>query len=293
MNWTIKKTVVAVTIALILAVSGLAYTFMTDQTNRKDAENLNAEIQSLNSELLSSENELDRLNTSLIQLLRELSDLEASTISIDRSIVNMEGNISSIQAEFVAIQDNISIIQTEITGFQANASSPITIQASILDLQSEVANLEARVNALETERSIIIRVNFLAFIPDNSPPGGEDYLLDVEVEGSEIYSQARTGHSRFIKPRYLDLVIRNGMPFMGAQVTVRIYAYWHLDDMVIDIDPNPAHGRTIGTNPEGGYLTLTYVIGDVIQDSVDGNDDTYLADQYDAYFQYKVETLVQ
>ena len=142
------------------------------------------------------------------------------------------------------------------------------------------------------ERAITIRVNFVSFVPDNVPPGGEDYLIDCEAVGTDIYAQARTGHSRFIQPTYLDLVVPDGVQFMGDQVTISIYAYWHLDDMVIDIDPDPANGRTVGTNPAGGYLTLTYTIGTILQGDVDGNDDLYLLDVYDAYFEYEVETMI-
>ena len=137
----------------------------------------------------------------------------------------------------------------------------------------------------------MIRINFVSFVPDATPPGGQDYLFDAEAEGPSVYAQARTGHSRFIKPRYLDLVVRNGTGFIGVQVIIKLYAYWHLDDVVIDIDPDPAHGRTIGTDPSGGYLTLSYTIGTVLQGTVNGNDDRYALDQYDAYLSYKIETL--
>ncbi|MEM2906305.1 MAG: hypothetical protein QW587_11320 [Candidatus Bathyarchaeia archaeon] len=62
----------------------------------------------------------------------------------------------------------------------------------------------------------MIRISFLSFQPDGSPPGGEDYLIDAEVGGAGMYAQARTGHSRFIRPRYLDLAIRIGTGFIGA-----------------------------------------------------------------------------
>ncbi len=145
---------------------------------------------------------------------------------------------------------------------------------------------------MEMERAITIRVNFLSFVPDSVPPGGKDFLIDCEAVGTDIYAQARTGHSRFIEPTYLDLVVPDGVQFIGDQVAISIYAYWHLDDMVIDIDPDPANGRTIGTDPTGGYLTLTYTIGTVLQGAVDGNDDLFVLDLYDASFEYMVETIL-
>jgi len=266
-----KNIVIFIAIATILAVSGLGYTFITNETNRKSNENLNVQIQAVNSDLISLQNRLTALNSSLTQLSKSLGDLDTD---LQREIVNIQGNVSSLLIQISNIKSDIS-----------------TIQSSISDLQSKVASLETRVSTLEAERPITIRINFLSFVPDAVPPGGADYLFDAEVEGPGVYAQARTGHSRFIKPRYLDLVVRNGTRFIGTQVTIKLYAYWHLDDVVIDIDPNPAHGRTIGTNPSGGYLTLSYTIGTVLQGTVNGNDDGYVLDLYDAYLAYKIETL--
>jgi len=190
--------------------------------------------------------------------------------------------------DITTLKSNVTTLSTQIFNIQKDISA---IQALISDLQSKVASLETGVSTLEAEKSIVIRINFLSFVPDATPPGGQDYLFDAEAEGPSVYAQARTGHSRFIKPRYLDLVIRNGTSFIGTQVTMKLYAYWHLDDVVIDIDPDPAHGRTIGTDSSGGYLTLSYTIGTVLQGAVNGNDDGYVLDQYDAYLSYKIETL--
>lgn len=301
-----KNTVIFIAIATILAVSGLGYTFMASEANRKTNANLNSEIQAVNSDLALLQNRLTTLNSSLTQLSDRLGDLDAD---LQREIVNIQANVSSLATQISNIRNNVSAIQADISNMQIDVTSlksNITslstqisniqkdisaIQTSISDLQSKVVGLETRVSTLEAEKSIVIRINFVSFVPDATPPGGEDYLFDAEAEGPGVYAQARTGHSRFIKPRYLDLVIRNGMLFIGTQVTIKLYAYWHLDDVVIDIDPDPAHGRTIGTNPSGGYLTLSYTIGTVLQGTVNGNDDGYVLDLYDAYLAYKIETL--
>jgi len=331
---SMKNVVIFVAIATILAVSGLGYTFIASETNRKSNENLNVEIQAVNSDLTSLQNRLTTLNSSLTQLSKSIGDLDAD---LQREKVNTQANVSSLSTQISNVRNNVSAIQRDISKIQteiiilksnvtslstqisdiksgvstidtniANLQSNVTalsteianiqndvstILTLIADLQSKVASLETRVSTLEAEKSIVIRINFVSFVPDATPPGGEDYLFDAEAEGLNMYAQARTGHSRFIKPRYLDLVIRNGTHFIGTQVTIKLYAYWHLDDVVIDIDPDPAHGRTIGTNPSGGYLTLSYTIGTVLQGTVNGNDDGYALDQYDAYLAYKIETL--
>jgi len=301
-----KNLIVFAALATILAASGLGYAFMSNENNRKTSENLNAEIQAVNSDLTSLQNRLITLNGSLIQLSKTLSDSE---VDLQREIVKLQANVSSLATQISDVRNNVSAIQKDIsniridiTTLKSNVTTLSTqisniqrdisaIQALISDLQSRVASLETRVSTLEAEKSIVIRINFLSFVPDATPPGGEDYLFDAEAEGPGVYAQARTGHSRFIKPRYLDLVIRNATRFIGVQVTIKLYAYWHLDDVVIDIDPDPAHDRTIGTNPNGGYLTLSYTIGTVLQGTVNGNDDAYILDQYDAYLAYKIETL--
>jgi len=268
----------AAAVAIILATSGLGYTFMASETDHRSDENLGIEIETVNTELTSLQSKLTTLNTSLTKLSKSLSDLDSD---LKQEIVNLQANVSSLSTQISGLRNDVSTIQSDISAIQISVSS----------LESQVSSLETRVSALEEDQSIAIRINFVNFIPDNTPPGGEDYLFDAEATGPNIYAQARTGHSRFIKPRYLDLVIRNGKQFIGVQVTIKLYAYWHLDDVVIDIDPDPDHGRTIGTNPSGGYLTLGYTIGTVPSGSVNGNDDGYALDLYDAYFAYKVETL--
>jgi len=323
-----KGVTIFVIIATILAVIGLGYTFMASKAQSEANETIGIEIEDLNSDLSSLQNHLNTLNSSLTQLTHDLENLDAEMqseivsiqgdisslenemLSVQTGITNMQSDVVSLMTQISDIQNELSDIQVDITNLQSSVASLSTqisniqsdlstVQASVTDLQgavlllqSEVSDLGGRVTALETERAIVIRINFLTVTPDAVPPGGEDYLFDAEAVGTNIYAQDRTGHSRFIEPRYLDLVIENGTQFIGDQVTINIYAYWHLDDMVIDIDPDPAHGRTIGTDPNGGYLTLTYTIGTVLQGSVDGNDDGYILDLYDAYFDYKVETLI-
>ena len=283
-----------------------------------DLDDLDVELRG---DIADTEYDVSNIQTEIIQLQNELSiiwkdfqtdigNLQYNVSSLTAQVSDIQSDLSTIQAQITDLQDGLSGVQVDIDDLQTDVTSLSaqlsdiqndisTIQSSIMDLQgsvlllqSELSSLEDRVTALEMERAITIRVNFLSFVPDKNPPGGEDYLFDGEAVGTDIYAQARTGHSRFVEPRYLDLVVPNGVQFIGDQVTISIYAYWHLDDMVIDIDPDPANGRTIGTDPAGGYLTLTYTIGTILQGAVDGNDDAYILDLYDAYFEYEIETIV-
>lgn len=263
-----------------------------------DVSNIQTEIIQLQNELSviweDFQTDIGNLQYDVSSLTAQVSDIQSDLSSIQTHITDLQGDLSDVQVDIDDLQSDVTTLSTQISDIQNDIStiqsSIVDLQGSVLLLQSEVSSLEDRVTALEMERAITIRVNFLSFVPDNSPPGGEDYLFDGEAVGTDIYAQDRTGHSRFIEPRYLDLIVQNGTQFIGDQVTISIYAYWHLDDVVIDIDP--IEGPTIGTNPDGGYLTLTYTIGTVLQGSVDGNDDGFvLLDLYDAYFEYKVETL--
>jgi len=306
----VKHIFVIAVLATILAASGLGYAFLSTESNRRVNEGLDAEIEAINSDLTSLGNKLTTLNSSLTQLSQNLgkldSELQNEIEGIQANVSSLVTQVSNLQSNVSAIQKDITNVHTDITKLWANVTSISTqisniqkdisvIQSLIANLQDTVASLEARVSALEAERLVVIRVNFIRFEPHDHIVGDwtDDYLIDIGIFlGDVILAQGRTGHSRFIKPEYLDLVIRNGSKFVGSQVTIKIYAYWHLDDMVIDIDPDPAHGRTSGTNPSGGYLTLTYTIGATLTGAVDGNDDDYILDQYDAYFEYKIETLL-
>ena len=252
-----------------------------------DIGDLEYDVSSLTIQVSDIQIDLSTINTQITDLQGDLSDVQVD-------VTNLQGDLSGVQVDVANLQSDVATLSAQITDIQNDIStlqsSIVNLQGAVMLLQADVSSLEDRVTALEMERAITIRVNFVSFVPDNVPPGGEDYLIDCEAVGTDIYAQARTGHSRFIEPTYLDLVIPDGVQFMGDQVTISIYAYWHLDDMVIDIDP--VDGPTIGTDPTGGYLSLTYTIGTVLQGAVDGNDDLRLLDLYDAYFEYEVETMI-
>jgi len=293
-----KNIMIFVVAATILAVSGLGYTFIASETNRKTNENLNAEIQAVNSDLAFLQNRLTTLNSSLTQLSDSLGDLDAD---LQREIVNIQANVSSLATQISNLKNNVSAIQTDIsnirtdiTNLKSNVTSLSTqisniqkdisaIQASISDIQSTVASLETRVSTLESKRPLVIRIWFLSFEPDNIPATGKDYLFDVKLSwglGIESYVYGRTGHSRFVAPNYLDLSVNRTL--MGSTVEITIFAYWHADDILIDINGDTADC----------HLVRTYKIGTVFQETVNGNNDGIILDPYDATMTYKVETLL-
>lgn len=157
--------------------------------------------------------------------------------------------------------------------------------------------VDAGVDAVPYEE-LKVRINFLEFSTDHSSAAGDDYLFDVEIKSEEkegCYAQARTGHSRFIQPEYLDLSLP--VACSGELTRVKIFGYWHLSDILIDIDPESSHGHCLQTSiinpegPEGCYLSLDYTIGSILEGEVDGNNDGFLVDPFDGLLKYKIETL--
>lgn len=287
---SLNKVWMAVAVATILATAGLAYGFMTSEANRKSDENLNTEIEDINSDLTSLQNRLILLNNSLALLSKGLDDLGAD---LELDIMNLQVDVSSLSTQISGLKSDISVIQTDITRLKSDVAVLSTqisdtkedisaILTLISDLQSRVSTLEARMSALESERPLIVRIWFLSFEPDIIPVTGKDYLFDVKLSwgvGIESYVYGRTGHSRFIAPNYLDLSV--GRTLMGSTVEITIFAYWHADDILIDINGNSADRQ----------LTKTYTMGTVLRETVDGNEDGVILDPYDAVMTYKIETL--
>jgi len=272
----------AVAMATLIAASGLGYAFMASEADRKGDETLNAEIEDVNSDLAFLQNRLTMLNGSLAQLSSGLDGLGAD---LEQDIVDLEAHISSLSTQISDLRSNISSIQEDI----------VAVQTIIAELQTRLTAIETRVSTLESKRPLVVRIWFLSFEPDDIPVTGRDYLIDVKLSwasGVKAYVYGRTGHSRFVVPNYLDLSVNRTL--MGSTVQIAIFAYWHLDDYPIDIDPDPAHGIVIFTPSysSGASLSLQYTLGgSALEGSVDGNDDGFLLDLYDANFVYKIETL--
>lgn len=117
-------------------------------------------------------------------------------------------------------------------------------------------------------------------------PQVDDWLVDIafiDASGS-CYASARSGHSRFVEPRHIDVTFNRTL-CEGVSVSIEVYAYLHLSDNLIDIDPTPRAqgGQQCGLptqlDPDGCYLTVDgYILGSTISGSVDGRDDGILLD---------------
>lgn len=137
-----------------------------------------------------------------------------------------------------------------------------------------------------------LKVRFLSFVPDSWIQN--DYILAVELEIPSVsyYDEKRTDCSRYLSQiPPLEFSINGSWIELNAKVT--IVARWHLDDVLIDINPNPADGRWGPFYKPASALVLWYVIGaNATQGSADGKDDGYLLDYpHDAHIQYRVATL--
>jgi len=128
----------------------------------------------------------------------------------------------------------------------------------------------------------------------------DDYILQVEFEIPSVghYEAKRTPCGRYLSDLTpLEFNVQEG--WLNHSARFIIVAFWHLNDVIIDINPNPADGRWIPgayfeeAAKKASALVISYKIGsDPMQRSADGNDDGYLADlNNDAYIKLVVETL--
>ena len=136
------------------------------------------------------------------------------------------------------------------------------------------------------------KVRFLSFLADSWIQN--DYILSVELEipSASYYGEKRTDCSRYLSQLpFLEFSIDDS--WIGLDAKITIVARWHLDDVLIDINPNPADGRWGPFNKQASALVLSYVIGATpVQGSADGKDDGYLLDyRHDAHIAYALETL--
>jgi hypothetical protein len=141
--------------------------------------------------------------------------------------------------------------------------------------------------------NFILRVRFPSFLPYSWILN--DYILAVELEipSMSFYDEKRTDCSRYtsqIPP--LEFSIDDS--WIGLDAKITIFARWHLDDVLIDINPNSADGRWGPFYKQASALVLSYVIGaPSMQGSADGKNDGYLLDYpHDAYISYVIETPV-
>ena len=219
--------------------------------------------------------------TALAEILARLDAAEADIDALEQNLATLRARVDALDTGIASLESTVASLQTRVDSLDTRLGI----------LEARLAALQASVALLELRRPLVVRVSFLSFTQDATPASGNDWLIDVEISGGNCVAQGRTGHSRYVVPKYLDLNTNRSL-CSGATVTVKLYAYWHLDDALIDIDPNPASGRCLlpPAAPAGCYLTLTYRIGTTLTGSVDGNSDGYVLDNWDGNLQYRVET---
>ncbi len=198
----------------------------------------------------------------------------------------------------------VPILAAGLVSYACNNETPAgrlgeTDAGYISDAQEGSLSIDGNTADAEADaipyKELKVRVNFMEFSTDRSSAAGDDYLFDVEIESEHIEecrAQGRTGHSRFVQPEYLDLNLPAACS--GELTKVNIFSYWHLSDILIDIDPEREHGRCSQTSvidPEGCYISLDYSIGSALKGQVDGNDDNFLLDPFDGFLRYRIETL--
>jgi hypothetical protein len=138
-----------------------------------------------------------------------------------------------------------------------------------------------------------VNVRWLSFA--NEKTVADDYILQVEFEipSKGYYDAKRTPCSRHLS-KFPPLKFDIQESYLGETAKLTIIAYWHLDDVLIDLNPNVADGRWFPlTNKEASTYVLQYMIGsDPVQISADGNNDGYLADlDNDGTIEFVVKTL--
>jgi hypothetical protein len=128
----------------------------------------------------------------------------------------------------------------------------------------------------------------------------DDYIIQVEFEVPSVghYEAKRTPCARYLS-ELTPLEFNAQESWLSLSAKLTITAFWHLNDVIIDINPNPADGRWIPgayfeeAAKKASALVISYTIGnEPTQFSADGNDDGYLSDlNNDAYIKLVVETL--
>ncbi|MEM3383814.1 MAG: hypothetical protein QXD42_04045 [Nitrososphaerales archaeon] len=120
-----------------------------------------------------------------------------------------------------------------------------------------------------------------------------DYILQVELEIPSIgyYNSKRTPCGRYLSefpPLEFDIPESS----LNCSAKLTIMAFWHLDDVIIDINPNHNDGRWTPFGKKASALVIYYTINsEPMEYFADGNDDGYITDgNNDAYIRFLVET---
>lgn len=150
----------------------------------------------------------------------------------------------------------------------------------------------ATIHLANASSSYTLRVRWLKFNHEKSVM--DDYIFQAEFEIPAIghYESKRTPCARYLS-EFTPLEFNVQESWLNLSASLTIAAFWHLDDVIIDINPSSLDGRWTPFGKKASASVLSYKIGnDPTQCSADGNDDGYLADlNNDAHIRFVVETL--
>ena len=137
-----------------------------------------------------------------------------------------------------------------------------------------------------------VRVNWLSFTDEKTV--ADDHILQVilEIPSVGYYDAKRTHCSRHLSkfpPLKFDVL----ESWLGESAKLTVIAYWHLDDVLIDINPSQNDGFWTPFGKTASAKVVWYTIGgSQLLVEADGDDDLYLADLYnDGRIKFVVETL--
>lgn len=136
-----------------------------------------------------------------------------------------------------------------------------------------------------------VRVSFVTALIDEKTIA-HDHILQVEFETGSYYDAKRTPCSRHVK-KLPPLVFDIPEYYLGQTVTLTVVAYWHLDDILIDINPDASDGYWTAFGKKASAYVTTYTIGGAAkQIFANGSDDGLILDGLnDGTITFKVETL--
>lgn len=136
-----------------------------------------------------------------------------------------------------------------------------------------------------------VRISFLTKLIDEKAVM-EDHILQVEFETGDYYDAKRTPCDRHLE-KLPPLTFEVPESWLGQSVVLTIIAFWHLDDVLIDINPDALDGYWSLYGKKASAYVTTYTIGGAaIQRVANGSNDGFILDGLnDGKITFKVETL--
>jgi hypothetical protein len=180
----------------------------------------------------------------------QLATLDAEVANITSAVGNGTSNGSfselaalvAVRAQVSSLSLNLTNLQTAVDQYSSDASNEAaTLQMEITGVESQLSSLNLDLNvATQLIYSLVpvtLQVNIYPFTQNGpGPVTGDDWLIDESAVGSGgCYNVGRTPESRYVTPEWIDLNFNRTC--LGQSFTINLYAYWHSDDSLIDIDP--------------------------------------------------------